>query len=621
MKKLLSLLSLIKGYKMPAFLNVAFNLFSVVFGLVSLGMLAPFLNLIFLKSDEEYAVYLEEIPKALTFSKESFSLDLLADHFNYFMAELIVSNPDGGKMDALILICSLILIFILLKNITRYFSYFFLANVRTGVMKDLRNQVYKKVVGLPISYFNEEKKGDIMSRMTNDVQEVEWTIMTSLEMLFRDPFTIIVYLVTLVNLSPELTLFVVLILPISGYIVGSIGKSLKKTSEDGQSQMGGLVAMMDETITGLRIIKAFTAEKLTISKFVNQNNDYTNLMLKMYRKRDLASPVSEVLGVLIMVFVIWYGGRLILMDESGALDASTFIVYIVIFTQVIPPIKSFTVAIYNVQKGRASLDRIDKILLAEEIIADPVKPVLKTSFTTEVAYSNVRFSYQKDEVLKGVSLRVKKGETIALVGPSGSGKSTLADLLPRFYDINGGDITIDGVSIKDMKVTQVRELIGMVTQQSILFNDTIKGNILFGNPDASQAEIEEAAKVANAHEFILTLPGGYDYNIGDGGAKLSGGQKQRLSIARAILNNPPILVLDEATSSLDTESEKLVQEALDQLMKSRTSIVIAHRLSTIVKANRIYVVEKGQIVEEGTHKELIESNKTYKKLYELQSFN
>ncbi len=619
MKKLFSLLALIKDYKLPAFLNVLLNLLSVVFGLFSLGMLAPFLNLIFLKTDEEYADYLAEVPE--TISLGAINAELVMDHFYYFMAELIVRNPEGGKMNALLLICILIVVFIFLKNITRYFSYFFLATVRTGVMRDLRNKVFNKVVGLPISYFNEEKKGDIMSRMTNDVQEVEWTIMTSLEMMFRDPFSIVVYLITLVMISPELTLFVVLILPVSGYIVGSIGKSLKKTSDDGQEQMGGLVAMMEETISGLRIIKAFTAEKLTRFKFNNQNESYTQLMIKMYRKRDLASPVSEFLGVLILVFVIWYGGRLILIDDQSALSASQFIVYIVIFTQVIPPVKSFTVAIYNVQKGRASLDRIDKILLAENVITDPISPVSKPTFTDKVEYKDIRFKYQKDEVLKGVSLNVNKGEMIALVGPSGSGKSTLADLLPRFYDISEGQINIDGISTKNIKVQELRSLIGMVTQQSILFNDTIKGNILVGNPEASQTEIEEAAKVANAHDFILNLPGGYNYNVGDGGAKLSGGQKQRLSIARAILNNPPILILDEATSSLDTESEKLVQEALDMLMKSRTSIVIAHRLSTIVNADKIYVLEHGKVIESGTHIELIKNSKMYKKLYELQSFN
>ncbi|MGB0389945.1 MAG: ABC transporter ATP-binding protein, partial [Salibacteraceae bacterium] len=576
MKKLFSLLSLIKDYKVPATLNVVFNLLSVVFGLFSLGMLAPFLNLIFLKSNAEYAAYLLNVPAPITFS--NIEVNLIIDHFYFFMANMIVNDPEGGKVSALVMICILMVVFILLKNVTRFFAYFFLATVRTGVMKDLRNQVYNKVVGLPISYFNEEKKGDVMSRMTNDVQEVEWTIMTSLEMMFRDPFSIVIYLISLVMISPQLTLFVVLILPISGYIVGSIGKSLKKTSDDGQEQMGGLVAMMEETISGLRIIKAFTAEKLTIAKFENQNQNYTDLMTRMYRKRDLASPVSEFLGVLILVFVIWYGGGLILNNEESALTASKFILYIVIFTQVIPPVKSFTVAMYNVQKGRASLDRIDKILLADDLIHDPKSPVVKKSFDKDVVYKDVRFKYHKDEVLKGISITVQKGETIALVGPSGSGKSTIADLLPRFYDVSDGDISIDGVSTKDMEISDLRSLIGIVTQQSILFNDTVKGNILVGNPFASQKEIEDAAIVANAHEFIQKLPEGYDYNIGDGGAKLSGGQKQRLSIARAILNNPPILILDEATSSLDTESEKLVQEALDELMKSRTSIVIAHRL-------------------------------------------
>lgn len=617
MKKVFSLLVLVKEFKLPAFLNVFFNLLAVVFGLVSLGMLGPFLNLIFLKSAVDYEGYLQNPPG--DFDVSNFS-NWVYDSFNFQMAELIVSDPVNGKMNALVFICILIVVFIFLKNITRYFSYFYLATVRTGVMRNLRNQVYQKVVKLPIAYFSEEKKGDIMSRMTNDVQEIEWTIMTSLEMLFRDPFSIIVYLGAMVAISPELTLFVVLILPVSGYIVGSIGKSLKKTSDDGQQQMGTLVAMMDETITGLRIIKAFTAETLTIKNFGNKNQDYTSLMTRMYRKRDLASPVSEFLGVFILVFVIWYGGKLILNNDDAALSASAFIAYILIFTQLIPPVKSFTVAMYNVQKGRASLDRINEILNAENTIEETETPVAKNTFEGKIEYKNVRFKYQSDEVIKGVDIEINKGETIALVGPSGSGKSTLADLLPRFYSISGGDIQIDGVSTQTMDITNLRSLIGIVTQKSILFNDSVKNNILFGNPNANQAQIEDAAKVANAHEFIQHLDGGYEYNVGDGGTKLSGGQQQRLSIARAILNNPPILILDEATSSLDTESEKLVQQALEELMKSRTSIVIAHRLSTIVNADKIYVIEHGKIIEHGTHKQLLANNNVYKKLHDLQSF-
>jgi len=613
MNKLFSLLALIKGYKLPAVLNIVFNLLSVVFGLFSLGMLVPFLNLIFLKSDADYVTYLAHKPEELSMSSES-----LSNFFNYYMAELIVSNPDGGRMDALVLICLLILGFIFLKNLFRYLSYFYLATVRTGVMKDLRNKVYNKVVGLPISYFNEEKKGDIMSRMTNDVQEIEWTIMTSLEMMFRDPFSIIVYLGTLVWISPELTLFVVLILPLSGWIVGSIGKSLKKTSEDGQAQMGGLVAMMEETITGLRIIKAFTAEKLTISKFKEKNDDYTWLMTKMYRKRDLASPVSEFLGILIMVFVIWYGGRLILMDENSALEASSFIAYIAIFTQVIPPVKSFTVAIYNVQKGRASLDRIDKILLAEQVIEDPKNPVQKEVFTTDIQYKNIRFKYQKDEVLKGVSLEIKKGQTIALVGPSGSGKSTIADLLPRFYDPSDGVVTIDGVNLKDCTLNSLRKQMGVVTQESILFNDTIFNNIAFGIVNPSEEEVINAAKVANAHHFIIETPKGYQTVIGEDGSKLSGGQRQRLSIARAVMKNPEILILDEATSALDSHAERQVQEAITNLMSHRTSLVIAHRLSTIQHADEILVIVKGEIVERGNHDALMQLGGVYKNLQDMQ---
>ncbi len=615
MKKLFALLALIKNYKGAAALNVVFNLFSTVFGLFSLAMLVPFLNLIFFKSKADYELFIQNKPKQFELSGV-----VIQDYFNYYLADVILKDPVQGKMNALILICVLITAFILLKNFTRYFAYFFLADVRTGVMKDLRNSIYKRMVYLPLAYFSEEKKGDIMSRMTNDVQEVEWTIMTSLEMIFRDPFTIILYLATLLIISPQLTLFVILVLPVSGFIIGRIGKSLKKTSEDGQEQMGQLVSIIEETITGLRIIKAFTAELLAIDKFFKRNESYTRLMRRMYRKRDLASPLSEFMGVMLMITIIWYGGRLILLDENSTLTAATFITYIAIFTQIISPAKSFTVAYYNLQKGNASLERIHKVLSADITIHDPANPKDLPSFENEIVYDKVTFGYQKKTVLKDINLHIRKGQTIALVGSSGSGKSTIINLLPRFYDVNEGRITIDGIDIRDVRLHDLRKLIGVVTQQSILFNDTVAANIAFGKPDASMEEIEKAARVANAHEFIKDLPGGYDYNVGDSGNKLSGGQKQRISIARAVLSNPPILLLDEATSSLDTESEKLVQEALEKLMENRTSLVIAHRLSTIVRSDIIYVIEQGRVVEKGTHQQLLENNNVYKKLYDLQSF-
>lgn len=615
MKRLFNLLSLIKGYRIAAGLNVLFNLLSVVFGLFSIALLIPFLNLIFNSSNEDYARYLASKPEKFVLDSE-----YIQNSMNYYLADIIMQDPENGRMNALILICVAIISFIFLKNITRYLAYFFLAIVRNGVMFDLRNDIYRKLLGLPIGYFSEEKKGDIMARMTNDVQEVEWTIMTSLEMLFRDPFSIILYLVALFILSPSLTVFVLIVLPISGFIIGRIGKSLKKTSEDGQHQMGLLVSMIEETIGGLRIIKAFGTESYMNEKFKSLNSTYMGYMIKMLRKRDLASPVSEFLGVFIMIVIIWYGGRLILVDQNSSLEAATFLMYIALFTQIISPAKAFTVAMYNVQKGSASLDRIHKILSSDAKIPEKENALELMEFKDQIEYKNIFFSYRNTQVIHGIDLEIKKGQTIALVGPSGSGKSTLADLLPRFYDITKGKITIDGIDIRDLKIKDLRNQIGVVTQQSILFNDTVANNISFGSMDATKEEIIRAAKVANAHEFIMDLPGGYDYNVGDGGTKLSGGQKQRISIARAVLNNPPILILDEATSSLDTESEKEVQEALQKLMENRTSLVIAHRLSTIVNADRIYVLEKGKIIDHGSHNELLERAGLYRKLYELQAF-
>jgi ATP-binding cassette, subfamily B, bacterial MsbA len=444
--------------------------------------------------------------------------------------------------------------------------------------------------------------------------------MTSLEMLFRDPATIVVFLSTMVIMSPQLTLFVFILLPLTGLIIGRIGKSLKKTSAEGQKKMGLLISVFEETLSGLRIIKAFNAELFSFNSFRSLNEDYKNLMVKMYRKRDLSSPLSEFLGVLVLVAVMWFGGNL-LLGSDASLSASVFIAYIAIFSQLIPPAKSFTTAYYNLQKGAASEERISEILSADIKIAEPENPVKKETFENEIEYKNISFSYGSEPVLKNLSLKIKKGETVALVGPSGGGKSTLADLLPRFYDVTSGEILIDGTLIKNISLVELRNLMGIVTQESILFNDSVFNNIAFGSPLAKTNDVVNAAKIANAHSFIEAMENGYNTNIGDRGGKLSGGQRQRISIARAIFKNPPILILDEATSALDTESEKLVQDALNNLMQNRTSLVIAHRLSTIQNADKIIVIDKGEIIQQGTHSDLLKDGGLYKKLYDLQTFD
>ena len=572
-----------------------------------MGMLIPVLDVLF-KEDEEFKKLLENVPQ------EPLSFSNAADYGNHFLAEYIVEH---GKSEMLFWICILLISMTLLKNLTKYLAMFFLASIRNGVVRDLRNSIYHKILHLPLSYFSEERKGDVMAKASNDVQEVEWSIMTSLEVTFREPVTIIGILCFLFYTSTELTLFIFVLLPISGLIIGQLGKSLKKTSSKGQQKMGELLSILEESLTGLRIIKAFNAESKSEERFNASNNAYAKLMTRMYRKRDLASPLSEFLGVLVVGTVLMYGGKLVLNNEMGA---SMFIGYLAMFSQIISPVKALSSASYHVQKGSASMDRIHEILDAEISISDPTTPKELSNFTNEINYQDIRFGYTEEDVIKNVSLTIKKGETVALVGPSGGGKSTLADLLPRFYDVKEGGIFIDGVNIKDTTLRKVRDLMGIVTQKSILFNDSVASNIAFGMEGATEEEIIQAAKIANAHEFIVNLEDGYNTNIGDGGTKLSGGQQQRLSIARAVLKNPPILILDEATSALDTESEKLVQKALENLMKSRTSIVIAHRLSTIQNADKICVIEKGRIVEQGKHEELIENNKVYKKLYDLQSF-
>ena len=550
----------------------------------------------------------------------SVSAKSLLNNFNYYLGNYIVEH---GQLKALMLISMLVVIMFFLKNLTRYLAMYFLVPIRNGVVRDIRRDVYHKILSLPIGYFTDERKGDMMARMTSDVQEVEWGIMNSLEAAFREPLNIIVFLITMFTMSSELTTFVLVLLPIAGLIIGRIGKSLKKKSVQAQEKMGELLSNIEETLGGLRIIHAFTAEKSASKKFGGLNNQHYGLMNKIGRRRDLASPVSEFLGTVVMTVVMYFGGLLVLGSETK-LEPSEFIAFIAIFSQVITPAKSLTTAWYNIQKGLASSERIYKILDAEVLVKDPEHPAEAKPFSDKIHFDGISFSYIKEDgksVLKNISLEIPKGKTVALVGQSGSGKTTLADMLPRYYDVDSGKITIDGVNIKDMRVSDLRGLMGIVTQESILFNDTVFNNIAFGMENASEEEVIAAAKIANANDFISAMSDGYQTSIGDRGSKLSGGQRQRLSIARAVLKNPPILILDEATSALDTESERLVQEALINLMKQRTTLVIAHRLSTIVHADEIIVMQSGEIVERGTHQELLNKNGYYKRLFDLQTFS
>ena len=606
MKNYLNLLKYVKAYKGYAALNIGCNILSVIFSLFSLTMVAPFLNVLFTQ-ETNYQL----IPW-------SFSIKALLGNFNYFLSVFIAEH---GKLVALELIAIIVVILFFLKNLFRYLAMYFMSPIRNGVVRDLRNKMYEKVLYLPLTYFSEEKKGDLMSRMTSDVQEIEWSIMQSLEVIFREPLTVILFLTTMVLMSFQLSLFVFILLPIAGLLIGQIGKSLRRTSSKSQAMMGQLLSNIEETLGGLRIIKAFTSELFSIKKFQVLNDEYKKLMIRLYRKRDLSSPLSEFLGAAVLVTVMYFGGRLVLKEAT--LEPSIFIAFIAIFSQLIPPAKSFSEAYSNVQKGLASAERINKILDAEITIRDKAQPLPISDFRHSIEYRNVSFAYHQGGsgwVLKDINLKIEKGKTIALVGQSGSGKTTLADLLPRFYDLETGTILVDGEDVKEYKLTDLRKLMGIVTQESILFNDTVFNNIAFGLDHATLEQVKAAATIANAHDFIMEMPQQYQTNIGDRGGKMSGGQRQRISIARAILKNPPILILDEATSALDTESERLVQDALIKLMKNRTTLVIAHRLSTIQHADEIIVMQRGEIIERGMHDDLLSKNGVYKKLYELQAF-
>lgn len=606
MKNFFRIASYLTTFKRNVFFNIFFSLLSVVFSLFSLTMAIPFLGILF--KNQEMVLHME--PFSLSFNS-------IKHNFYYFLSKIIL---DHGELYALFFIGGMVILTSLLKNGFKYLALFHMASIRNGVVRNLRNKLFDKSTKLPLSYFNKERKGDLISRMTNDVQNIENSVISSLEMLFADPITILVYLIFLLLLSPQLTLFVLIMLPLSGFIIGRVGKNLRSTALRSQNKLGVILSIIDEALTGLRVVKAFNAERKMNNRFVSTNSFYTRIMVKMFRRQYLAAPMSEFLGTAVVVIIMWYGGSLIL-GENSSLQSQDLIGYLVVFSQIITPAKSFSSAFYHVQKGLASADRVDEILNAPLEIIEKPNAVNFSTFSDCIQYHDVSFKYEDDYVLKNINLSIPKGSTIALVGQSGAGKSTFVDLLPRFYDVTEGKITVDGIDLRDMKFADLRELMGNVNQEAILFNDSVFNNIAFGTLNVSEEDVINAAKVANAHEFIQNLPHGYYTNIGDRGNKLSGGQKQRLSIARAILKNPPILILDEATSALDTESERLVQDALTKIMENRTSIVIAHRLSTVVNADLICVMHQGQIVETGRHQELLDMNGIYTTLHKLQMFS
>ena len=605
------ILAFANPHKKYIFGSLFFNILYSVFQIASAGTILPVLGMLFgtIKNDK---VSVEPIYSGNMSDYFSYMKD-----YAYYLVE--VKAREHGALTVLAWLCVITAFAFLVRNIFRYIGSLMLIYYRVGVAKDLRTSIYQKILTLPVSFFTEQRKGDMMSRMSNDVGDVEGSILGSLAELFNAPFMLISTLITLFYLSPELTFFTLLVLPVMGTLIALIGKSLKKQAYEAQIEMGNIFSIVDETLKSAKVIKIFNADKLLNNRFTTSINKWLNAAVGVGKKRELASPMSEFLGSITFLIITWYGGKQIIENQS--LSPEEFLVFLAMFFQILPPAKSLANSISTIQKGGPALERVIEILDADIKIDEKENPIPIQTLENSIEFKNVGFYYNEDRtILKNFNLTIPRGKTVALVGQSGSGKTTIANLLARFYDATEGEILIDGNNIKDLKVRDYRQMIGMVTQESVLFNDSVYNNILMGKPDADREEVEAAAKIANAHDFILNLSDGYDTNIGDDGNKLSGGQKQRVSIARAVLKNPPIMILDEATSALDTESERFVQEALEKMMENRTSLVIAHRLSTIQKADWIVVMERGMILEQGTHKELIDKNGAYKKLVELQDF-
>ncbi len=594
-------------YKRFAFLNVFFNILYALFSSLSFVALIPMLEVLF---DSNARIYEKPVYKGIAQANIYFR-----EYLNY----QVTQQAGGDPVQALSYIIALVLFLFFLKNIFNYLAVIFIGLLRNGVLRDLRNMMYKKIISLPISYFSEKRKGDVIARITGDINEFQVSYLSILELIVREPLTIIFTIIIMCGISLKLTLFVFVFIPLSGLVISRVGKSLKKHSGRIQAEQGYFLSIIDETIMGLRIIKSFNAQNTFIKRFTDSTKRYNSYANNLSYRQNLASPISEFLGILVIGILLWYGGTMVLVDKT--LGGSEFIAYMGLAYNILTPAKAISKASYQLKQGDAAAMRVLEVIHAQNPIFDKENAIEKKDFQTAISLNNISFKYGEDYVLKNFSLEIPKGKTVALVGQSGSGKSTIANLIARFYDINEGSITFDGIDIRDLKIQSLRDLIGIVSQDSILFNDTITNNLLIGKGTATAAELEEAAKVANAYDFINALPDKFQTNIGDMGGKLSGGQKQRLSIARAVLKNPPIMILDEATSALDTESEKLVQNALEKMMLNRTSLVIAHRLSTIQKADVIVVMEKGKIIEQGNHTTLMAKNGTYRKLVEMQSFS